>query len=205
MTLSEFDGSFLSSTIRSIAGIDEAGRGPLAGPVVASAVVFNPGTFIPRVNDSKQLSSKIREELYHLIVEQALTYGIGIIHQEEIDKINILQATLKAMEKSLNELSINPDLVLIDGNRSFKTKTKTTCIVKGDTKSFLIASASILAKVTRDSFMKKAHLKYPQYNWEQNKGYGTREHIDAIKKHGITPLHRKSFLRKILPDTILDY
>ena len=105
---------------------------------------------------------------------------------------------------SLKKLSINPDIALIDGNRSFKTKTKTKCIVKGDTKSFLIASASILAKVTRDSFMKEAHLEFPQYNWEQNKGYGTREHIEAIKKHGITPLHRKSFLRKILPDTALD-
>lgn len=198
MVLKEFDKSFLSKTIKVIAGVDEAGRGPLAGPVVAAAVIFDEATIIPKINDSKKLSEKVREELYDLIINKATSYGIGIIDQNEIDEINILQATLKAMQVAVSGLKTTPDLILIDGNNSFKTQTPTKTIIKGDAKSFSIAAASILAKVTRDRIMREASIKHPEYLWYKNKGYGTREHIEAIKKHGITKLHRNSFLHKIL-------
>jgi len=198
MDLKEFDKSFLTNNITQIAGVDEVGRGPLAGPVVAAAVIFNEGTVIPRINDSKKLSEKVRERLFDEITEEAICYGIGTIYQEEIDKINILQATLKAMQLAVAELTATPDLILIDGNKSFASKIPTTTIIKGDAKSFSIAAASILAKVTRDRMMITEGEKHPEYLWAKNKGYGTREHIAAIKKFGITKLHRKSFLRNIL-------
>jgi ribonuclease HII len=198
MDLKEFDKSFLSKDVISIAGVDEVGRGPLAGPVVAAAVIFNNTTVIPKINDSKKLSEKIREKLFDEIVNKAICYGIGIVYQKEIDKINILQATLKAMQLAVAELTTTPNLILIDGNKSFASKIPTETIVKGDSKSFSIAAASILAKVTRDRMMIAEGKKYPEYLWAKNKGYGTREHIAAIKKFGITKLHRKSFLRNIL-------
>ncbi len=198
MNLKEFDNSFLNNSVKTIAGVDEAGRGPLAGPVVAAVVIFDSKTIIPKINDSKKLTAKVREELYDEIVKHAVSYGVGIVHQKEIDKINILQATLKAMQLAVAELKATPDLILIDGNKSFVSKTPLKTVVKGDSKSFSIAAASILAKVTRDRIMIAESKKHPEYFWHKNKGYGTREHIKAIKKNGITRLHRKSFLNNII-------
>ncbi len=196
--MKNFDLQFLSNEIKLLAGVDEVGRGPLAGPVVAAAVVFDNGINITGINDSKKLTEKRREELNEIIKTKALSFGFGIIEHYEIDEINILQATLKAMKIAVENLKIKPDIILIDGNKSFNTETKTKTIIKGDSKSFSIAAASILAKVKRDTMMKKEAEKYPLYFWEKNKGYGTKQHIEAIKKYGATPLHRKSFLKKIL-------
>ncbi|MCP5063179.1 MAG: ribonuclease HII [Ignavibacteriae bacterium] len=200
--MKKFDLKYLSKDITILAGVDEVGRGPLAGSVVAATVIFDNETIIEGVNDSKQLSEKERERLSEIIKEKCLAYSFGVIDQNEIDEINILQATLKAMKQAVDNLSITPQLILIDGNKSFVTKTAVETIVKGDSKSFSIAAASILAKVKRDKMMKKAATKYPEYFWEKNKGYGTKQHIDAIKKHGITPLHRKTFLKKILSEEV---
>jgi len=196
--LKNFDLKYLSKDVKILSGIDEVGRGPLAGPVVVAAVIFDNDTIIEGVNDSKQLNEKKREELSKIIKEKCLAYSFGIVEQNEIDRINILQATLKAMKQAVDKLNIKPDLILIDGNKSFNTKTSVETIVKGDSKSFSIAAASIIAKVKRDAMMKKAAHKYPNYFWEKNKGYGTKQHIEAIKKYGTTPLHRKTFLKKIL-------
>ncbi|MCF6270632.1 MAG: ribonuclease HII [Melioribacteraceae bacterium] len=196
--LKEFDKSFLNNSVKSIAGVDEAGRGPLAGPVVAAAVIFDDKTIIHKINDSKKLTAKVREELYDEIIKHAVSYGVGIVHQKEIDKINILQAALKAMELAVAELKTTPDLILIDGNKSFNSQTSTKTVVKGDSKSFSIAAASILAKVTRDRIMIAESKKHPEYLWHKNKGYGTREHVKAIKENGTTKLHRKSFLNNII-------
>lgn len=196
--LKKFDKSLFNSKIHFIAGVDEAGRGPLAGPVVAAAVIFNSKTFIENVNDSKKISENKREQLYDIIIEKALAFGVGVVDEKMVDEINILQATMGAMKEAVSNLKITPDLVIIDGNKSFKTKLETKPIVKGDSLSFSIAAASILAKVTRDRIMRKASEDFPEYLWSKNKGYGTREHINAIKKYGPSPLHRISFLSKIL-------
>lgn len=200
--LKNFDNSFIAGDILHISGVDEAGRGPLAGPVVAAAVIFDKDFFIEGVNDSKKLSKKIREELYTKIISSALSYGIGIIDNEEIDKINILQASLKAMKIAVNKLTTTPDLILIDGNKLFQSEIRTKAIVKGDSKSFTIAAASIIAKVTRDEIMAEASKQYPLYCWHQNKGYPTKLHREAVIKHGPTPLHRKTFLKNILSEEI---
>jgi len=196
--LKEFDKKFLDSEHKFIIGVDEAGRGPLAGPVVAAAVIFDSKTIIEKVNDSKKVSEKVREQLYDIIIEQAVDYGVGIVDEKTIDKINILQATMMAMKEAVNNLSITPDLILIDGNRTFESKLETRSIVRGDSLSFSIAAASILAKVTRDRIMKISSENFPEYLWHKNKGYGTREHIAAIKIHGPVSLHRMSFLGNIL-------
>jgi len=196
--MKNFDLSFISNEIKLIAGVDEVGRGPLAGPVVAAAVIFDNDTFIPGINDSKKVSEKNRELLFDIIKEKAISYGIGIIDESEIDQINILQASLKAMKIAIEQLSVKPDLILIDGNKSFITDIPTQTIIKGDSKSFSIAAGSILAKVTRDRMMVKLAEKHPEYSWEKNKGYGTRVHIKSIKEHGATSYHRKSFLGNIL-------
>ena len=180
MDLKKFDKTFLSDSVKVIAGVDEAGRGPLAGPVVAAVAIFDNKTIIPKINDSKKLSAKVREELYDEIIKHAVSYGVGIVHQKEIDKINILQATLKAMQLAVAKLKVTPDLILIDGNKSFDSKIPTKTIVKGDSKSYSIAAASILAKVTRDRIMIAESKKHPEYLWYKNKGYGTKEHIKAI-------------------------
>jgi len=200
--MKKFDLKYLSKEITILAGVDEVGRGPLAGPVVAAAVIFDNETIIEGINDSKKLSEKERERLSKIIKEKCLAYSFGVIDQNEIDEINILQATLKAMKQAVESLSVTPQIILIDGNKSFVTNTAVETIVKGDSKSFSIAAASILAKVKRDSMMKKAALEYPEYFWEKNKGYGTKQHIEAIKKYGTTPLHRQTFLRKILSEEI---
>ncbi len=197
-TLKNFDNKFLSKKIRLIAGVDEAGRGPLAGPVVAAAVIFDKKTFHKEINDSKKISEKKREELYGWILENCLSFGIGIIGHEEIDEINILQASLKAMKYAATQLFPVPNLILIDGNKSFVADIKTKTVVKGDSKSFSIAAASIIAKVTRDRIMKEAHEKFPEYLWDRNKGYPTLAHREAVKKFGASPFHRKTFLSRIL-------
>jgi ribonuclease HII len=196
--MKNFDNSFLSDRIKLIAGTDEAGRGPLAGPVVAAAVIFSPEMYIDGVDDSKKLSEKERHKLYHLIVEKAVTYGVSVISNSRIDKINILQASLLAMKTAVNKLAIKPDLILIDGNKTFIHEVTTIPIVRGDSKSFAIAAASILAKVTRDRIMRNLSNKHPEYLWSKNKGYPTHEHINAIKSFGVTSLHRISFLHNIL-------
>lgn len=196
--LKNFDLSFISEGVEYIAGIDEAGRGPLAGPVVAAAVIFENDFFIDGVNDSKKISEKKREELYDVILANAVSVKTFFVYQDEIDKINILQATLKAMKQSYRKLKPKPDLVLIDGNKSFNAKTPIVTVVKGDSKSFSVAAASIVAKVTRDRYMREIAKDFPEYNWIKNKGYGTKEHIESIKKYGATPHHRITFLGNII-------
>ena len=195
-----FDKKYSSKDIKYIAGVDEAGRGPLAGPVVAAAVIFNKKTNIRGINDSKQLSEKQREVLYDKIISSAHAYSISIVEHGVIDEINILNATMLAMKQAVQDLNIKPDLVLVDGNRKFQSEIPVVPIVKGDTKSFSIAAASILAKVTRDRLMKNLAVEYPIYLWEQNKGYPTKQHREIIKMVGPSPLHRKSFLKNILTE-----
>ena len=176
------------------AGCDEAGRGCLAGPVVAAAVILKKDADYPELNDSKQLTEKKRMQLREVIMAEALTYGIGIVTAEEIDKINILNASFLAMHRALDELKLQPQILLIDGNR-FKPyrDIKYVCIVGGDAKYQSIAAASILAKTTRDMLMEQYGEQFPVYNWKKNKGYPTLEHKRAIAEHGISPLHRKTF------------
>lgn len=181
-----------------IGGIDEAGRGPLAGPVVAAVVVFKPGTKIEGINDSKKLSEAKREELFDIIKEQALDYGIGIVNNEDIDEINILNATYLAMKKAINCLKNTPDYLLIDAATIPGIDIDQKPIIKGDSKSISIAAASILAKVTRDNIMYQYDEMFPEYGFKSHKGYGTKEHYEAIEKYGITRIHRKSFLKNVL-------
>jgi ribonuclease HII len=197
-SLKHFDKSFISHSTKIIAGTDEAGRGPIAGPVVAAAVIFDDKTFHEQINDSKKLSEKKREELFEWIKSNCVSYGVSVIDHIEIDEINILQASLKAMKDAVARLNVKPDLVLIDGNKSFVSEITTKPVVKGDAKSFSIAAASIIAKVTRDKIMLEAAEKHPEYLWHKNKGYPTKAHIQAVKNFGITPLHRKTFLSRIL-------
>lgn len=196
--IKKFDLEFYTNNVKIIAGIDEVGRGPLAGPVVASAVIFDKNMFIDGVDDSKKIVEKKRKYLSDEIKEKAICYSFGVVDQNEIDEINILQATLKAMKAAAENLSTFPDLILIDGNKSFTSIIVTKTIIKGDAKSFSIAAASILAKVKRDNYMIKVGKIFPVYKWEKNKGYGTKEHVNAIKEFGFTDLHRKTFLTKII-------
>ena len=176
------------------AGCDEAGRGCLAGPVVAGAVILKPGADYPDLDDSKKLTEKKRMALREVIMNEALAYGIGIVTAEEIDEINILNASFLAMHRALDQLKIRPEFLLIDGNRFNKYRDlKHVCVVGGDAKYQPIAAASILAKTTRDLLMEEYDARYPQYHWKKNKGYPTPEHKQAIAEYGITELHRKSF------------
>lgn len=177
-----------------ICGIDEAGRGPLAGPVVAAAVILDTNDPILYVNDSKKLSAKKREELFQEIMERAISVGVGIADEKLIDDINILQADYVAMRKAIDGLDPKPKLCLNDAVIIPDLSIKQVSIVKGDSKSLSIAAASIIAKVTRDRIMAEYDIKYPEYGFAQNKGYGSREHIEAIKKHGPCPIHRRSFI-----------
>ena len=179
-----------------ICGVDEAGRGPLAGPVYAAAVILPKHLQIPGLNDSKKLSDKRRRELYPVICDQALAYGIGFATEQEIDEINILQATFLAMERAMAQLKIRPDLALIDGNRQKYFGLPVKTIVKGDSRSANIAAASVLAKVSRDDWMIAMAEKYPEYGFEIHKGYGTRAHYQALEAYGPSPIHRMSFLKK---------
>ncbi|MCI6164884.1 MAG: ribonuclease HII [Lachnospira sp.] len=181
-----------------ICGIDEAGRGPLAGPVVAGAVVLPKGKRILYVNDSKKLSEKKRDELFDIIKDEALTYAVGIISPERIDEINILQATYEAMRQAVNKLSVKPDIFLNDAVTIPGIEGKQVPIIKGDAKSLTIASASILAKVTRDRIMVEYDSMYPEYGFAKHKGYGTKAHIEAIKEYGPCPIHRKTFIKNFI-------
>ena len=181
-----------------ICGIDEAGRGPLAGPVVAGAVVLPKGKRILYVNDSKKLSEKKRDELFDIIKDEALTYAVGIISPERIDEINILQATYEAMRQAVNKLSVKPDIFLNDAVTILGIEGKQVPIIKGDAKSLTIASASILAKVTRDRIMVEYDSMYPEYGFAKHKGYGTKAHIEAIKEYGPCPIHRKTFIKNFI-------
>lgn len=181
-----------------IGGIDEVGRGPLAGPVVAAVVVLPPNTKIEGVDDSKKIKESKREELYEIIKEHSLDYGIGIVDHEEIDDYNILNATFMAMKKAINSMKKQPDYLLVDAVTIPGVDMKQNPIIKGDSKSISIGAASILAKVTRDRMMCDYDEIYPEYGFKSNKGYGTKEHYEAIEKHGITPIHRKSFLKNVL-------
>jgi ribonuclease HII len=181
-----------------IAGIDEAGRGPLAGPVVAAAVIFPPDYKNGQINDSKQLSYRKREELYEIIKNNAVTVGIGVTDADVIDRINILQASLLAMREAVLELSTPPDFLLIDGLHKINMPIPQKPLVKGDTLSISIAAASIIAKVSRDRIMEMYHRQFPQYNFLQNKGYGTKEHCNALREFGMCKIHRRSFHLKNL-------
>lgn len=186
-----------ASGISLICGVDEAGRGPLAGPVCAAAVILPRGLDIPWLNDSKKLSEKKREELFDVICREAAAYGIAFAGVEEIEKFNILNATFLAMNRAIAKLGVMPELALIDGNRNMGIEINSRCIVKGDSKCADIAAASILAKVTRDRYMYEMAEKYPQYHFDKHKGYGTKLHYEAIREFGPSPIHRMSFLRKM--------
>ena len=179
-----------------VCGVDEAGRGPLAGPVCAAAVILPRDLEIEGLNDSKKLSNKRRRALYDIIVQEALAYGIAFATEQEIDEINILQATFLAMRRAMEQLTVRPSLALIDGNRETEFGLPVRTIVKGDSLSANIAAASILAKVTRDRFMEEQDEIYPQYGFAIHKGYGTRAHYDALRQYGMTPIHRRTFLKK---------
>ena len=182
-----------------ICGIDEAGRGPLAGPVVVASVIMPENSIIEGVNDSKKVSEVKREKLYDLIIEEAISYGIGIINQNEIDEINILNATKRGLTKSIKELKVKPDIILVDALKDIDTQEiKYKSIIKGDAKVYSIACASIIAKVTRDRLMREWDALYPQYGFKAHKGYGTAKHIAAIKEYGLCPLHRRSFTKKFV-------
>lgn len=195
--------------IKSICGIDEAGRGPLAGPVVVASVIMPQGSMIEGVNDSKKVSEKKREVLYEKIIEEAVAYGVGIIDQNEIDRVNILNATKEGLTMSIKELEKNlqeknrgfnkPEIILVDALTKIDTDGITyNSIIKGDAKSYSIAAASIIAKVTRDRIMRQWAEVYPEYGFEKHKGYGTAAHIEAIKKCGICPLHRNTFVKNFI-------
>lgn len=182
--------------VQLICGVDEAGRGPLAGPVCAAAVILPAYLEIPGLNDSKKLTDKKRRELYPIIKEQALAYGIAFADHQEIDAVNILQATYLAMERAIMQLQIKPEYALIDGNRAKDFGIPVKTVVRGDSLSASIAAASILAKVTRDDYMEQMAIHYPQYNFGVHKGYGTKAHYTILDEFGPSPIHRMSFLKK---------
>ena len=182
-----------------VCGIDEAGRGPLAGPVVAASCIMPKDSMIEGVNDSKKVSEKKREKLYELITEQAISYSVGIVDQAEIDRVNILNATKAGLTESIKGLKVKPEIILVDALNGIDTcQIPYTSIIKGDAKSYSIAAASIIAKVTRDRIMRQWDELYPIYGFEKHKGYGTAAHIKAIKENGICPLHRLSFVKNFI-------
>ncbi len=191
----KYEKNALKQGFKLVAGVDEAGRGPLAGPVVAAAVILPDNIFIEKLNDSKQLSSNQRDKLFDVIKEKAISYGIGIADEKCIDDINILNATKLAMKTAVKNMSVSPDILLTDAVKLDDLEIKQIPIVKGDCLSVSIAAASILAKVTRDRMIEEMDTKYPQYGFSKHKGYGTKEHIEAIKKFGICPIHRVSFTK----------
>ena len=193
----EFEKEALAKGYKSVCGVDEAGRGPLAGPVCAAAVILPEGVIIDGVNDSKKLSEKKRESLFDVIREQALSHSIAYATVDEIEEINILNATMLAMRRAIDGLDIKADYAMIDGNKIPPLDIDAECIVKGDAKSMSIACASILAKVSRDRLLYKYAEEYPMYGFDKHKGYGTKVHREAILKYGPCPYHRKSFLKKL--------
>ena len=197
--LKEHEKQLHEKGFKNICGIDEAGRGPLAGPVVIAAVIMPEDSMIEGVNDSKKVSEKKRELIYDQIIEKAISYGVAIIGQDEIDDINILNATKKGLTMSLQELTKKPDLILVDALEHIDTLgIPYEAIIKGDAKAYSIAAASIIAKVTRDRIMREWANVYPEYGFEVHKGYGTAKHIAAIKENGLCPIHRRSFTKKFV-------
>ena len=196
VNLWEIEQTWADRGFHAICGIDEAGRGPLAGPVCAAAVILPERLDIPGLNDSKKLTDKKRRELFPIIEEQAVAFGLGWASQEEIDEINILQATFLAMFRAVEQLKIRPDLALVDGNRAPALDLPVETVVKGDSLSASIAAASVLAKVSRDDVMLRMAEEYPGYGFEVHKGYGTKAHYEALRKFGPSPIHRRTFLKK---------
>ena len=194
----EYEKELYSKGYEYICGIDEAGRGPLCGPVVAAAVILKKGDKIEGVNDSKKLSEKKREQIYEEIKERAVAYSVGIVDEKTIDEINILEATRLAMKKAVEGLSTKAEYALVDAEKKVPIDIPYTPIIKGDALSESIAAASIIAKVTRDRMIVELDSKYPEYNFAKNKGYGTKQHTDAIKEYGLCPAHRKSFCKKFI-------
>lgn len=193
----ELENEIYDSGVELICGVDEAGRGPLAGPVCAAAVILPRGLEIEGLNDSKKLSEKKRDKLFDAICAEAVSYGIAFASVEEIEEINILNATMLAMNRAIERLSVKPALALVDGNRNSVIKMPSRCVVKGDAKCADIAAASILAKVTRDRYMLEMAEKYPEYHFEKHKGYGTKLHYETLREYGPCEIHRPSFLRKM--------
>jgi len=199
LLLKEQENELRKKGFQYICGIDEAGRGPLAGPVVIASVIMPADSMIEGVNDSKKVSEKKREKIYDQILEEAISYGVAIIGQDEIDEINILNATKKGLTVSLQELSQRPDLILVDALNGIDTLgIPYDSIIKGDAKCYSIAAASIVAKVTRDRIMREWDKVYPEYGFEKHKGYGTAAHIAAIREHGLCPIHRRSFTKNFI-------
>lgn len=196
LDLWEFDREYYAQGYEFICGVDEAGRGPLAGPVCAAAVILPEGIEIPGLNDSKKLTDKKRRELFDIITFEAVDFGIAIATAQEIDEINILQATFLAMERAVAQLSVQPKLALVDGNREPNLPMEVETVIKGDSRSANIAAASILAKVTRDRLMEELDETYPAYGFAVHKGYGTKRHYEALREHGPCPIHRMTFLKK---------
>lgn len=197
--LKEIEKDLYSKGFNNICGIDEAGRGPLAGPVVVAGVIMPKDSMIEGINDSKKVSEKKREKLYDLIIKEAVSYSVAIIGQDVIDDINILNATKEGVTKVVDGLDVKPDLIIIDALNHINTRgVPYEPIIKGDAKCYNIAAASILAKVTRDRIMREWDEVYPQYGFVQHKGYGTAKHIQAIKEYGLTPIHRRSFTKKFV-------
>ena len=196
MNLWEIEEACFQEGAGKICGVDEAGRGPLAGPVCAAAVILPRGLELPGLNDSKKLTDRKRRQLYEQITQSAEAWGVALVDEATIDRINILQATFLAMEQAVAKLAVRPDLALVDGNREPNLPASVRCIVGGDGKSANIAAASILAKVTRDRLMEELDARYPQYGFAIHKGYGTRRHYDALREFGPCLIHRQSFLRK---------
>ena len=195
-TMWEIEDSFYTQGYKVICGVDEAGRGPLAGPVCAAAVILPEHLEIPGLTDSKKLTDKKRRALFPVIQERAIAFGIGFASEQEIDEINILQATFLAMRRAMEQLKVRPDLALIDGNRETDFGLPVRTVIKGDSLSLNIAAASVLAKVSRDDVMLRLAETYPAYGFDIHKGYGTRAHYEALEKFGPCPIHRKSFLKK---------
>lgn len=197
--LKEFENNLYKTGLTYIAGIDEAGRGPLAGPVVVGIAIMKPDSFIEGVNDSKKISEKKREIIYEQIISEALDWSVGIVDQNEIDEINILNATKKALHMAIENLKVKPDRILVDALEHIDTcKIPYTSIIKGDAKIYSISAASIIAKVTRDRMMQEYDEIYPEYGFKSHKGYGTAKHIEAIKAYGPCPLHRQTFIKNFI-------
>ena len=195
--LKKLDKEFYDKGVKLIAGIDEAGRGPLAGPVVVASVILPQDSMIEGVNDSKKISESKREKLYDIIISEAISYGIGIIYQDEIDEINILQATKKGLTEAIRQMKIKPNIIMVDALSGIDTLgIPYKSIIKGDAKCYSIAAASIVAKVTRDRIMREWDKVYPEYGFKSHKGYGTAKHIAAIRENGPCPIHRKTFITK---------
>lgn len=202
--LLEFDNKFRRNGINYLCGVDEAGRGPLAGPVVAAAVIFSDDVYIEGVFDSKKVTPDVREQIYEEVKEKALAYSVGVIHHLEIDEVNILMATKRAMKEAIRKLNVEPELILADGNFYNHRKCKVNNIVKGDEKSFSVAAASILAKVTRDRMMCDYEKKFPNFSFSRHKGYGTKEHIQEILDYGYTEIHRRTFRLRAIEQLSLE-